>query len=240
MKISQNGIDLIKQFEGCKLTAYQDIAGVWTIGYGHTQGVYPNQTITQQQADQCLVDDLGPAQGAVNELVTAGLNQNQFDALCSFVFNIGRSAFKTSTLLRMLNNGDYESACSQFARWDHANGEVVSGLQIRRAAEAKLFATPASNITSPEVTNVVPDRPPTRLHQTTTGKLQIGAIATGGSAAIIQGIQQAKPTLDAVQSVLSSTSGFPGWLKVASVVLVIAAIAFACGTLWHKHKDMNP
>lgn len=240
MKISQNGINLIKQFEGCKLTAYQDVAGVWTIGYGHTFGVHPAQVITQVQAEQFLSDDLVPVESTIRDVVTAGLSQNQYDALCSFVFNVGSAAFRSSTMLKMINAGNYSGAASQFARWNHANGAVVDGLTARRSAEAQLFSTPDVGRHPPEVTNVVPDPPPSKAIHTKVGKRTIGVLATGGGAAIIQGVQQAKPVIDAAQSVLSSTATFPEWLKLISVAGVGAAIVFAGFTLWHKHKDMNP
>jgi lysozyme len=240
VKISQNGIDLIKRFEGCKLTAYDDVAGVLTIGYGHTLGVIPNQTITQAQADQFLLDDLVPVEGTINDVVKVGLNQNQYDALCSFVFNVGSAAFRASTMLKMLNAKDYTSAGLQFARWNHASGHVVDGLTARRAAEAQLFVAPVSGDHPSGATNVVPDAPPSKVTHTTIGRRTIGMIATGGTAAIIQGVQQAKPVIDAAQSVVSSTASFPDWLKLASVIGVGAAIVFAFAALWHKQKDMNP
>lgn len=240
MKISQRGIDLIKRFEGCKLTAYQDVAGIWTIGYGHTLGVHPAQVITQQQAEQFLVDDIEPVELTIGIAVTAGLSQNQYDALCSFVFNVGGAAFRASTMLKMINSGDYTGAASQFSRWNHANGKVVDGLTARRAAESQLFTTPDVGHNPPETTNVVPDSPPSKAVHTIVGRRTIGILATGGSAAVIQGVQQFKPVLDAAQAVLSSTATFPEWLKLISVAGVVAAIIFAGFTLWHKHEDMNP
>jgi lysozyme len=139
MNISQVGINLIKSYEGCVLTSYQDVAGVWTIGYGHTSGVTQGQSITQQQADTLLVQDLQTFSDAVNSLVKVVLNQYQFDALVSFTYNVGKQALATSTLLEMLNNGDYAGASNQFPLWIHAGGKVVQGLVNRRKAEQTLF-----------------------------------------------------------------------------------------------------
>lgn len=139
MKTSDNGIGFIRAHEGCKLTAYQDGGGVWTIGVGHTKGVKKGQTITQVQADKFLADDLAPVESCINGKVTAALNQNQFDALASFVFNVGESAFKGSTLLKKLNAGDYPGAANEFPKWCHDNGKTVQGLLNRRIDEQALF-----------------------------------------------------------------------------------------------------
>ena len=121
MNISQNGINLIKQFEGLRLKAYQCAAGVWTIGYGHTSGVKKGDKITPKQAEDFLRSDLEKFENAINNLVIAELNQNQFDALVSFVFNIGINAFKQSTMLKFLNNNSFPLAARQFDRWIKSN-----------------------------------------------------------------------------------------------------------------------
>ncbi|MFK3711822.1 lysozyme [Leclercia adecarboxylata] len=139
MKTSDNGIGFIRAHEGCKLKAYQDGGGVWTIGVGHTKGVKKGQSITQEQADQFLAEDLSPVEGCINEHATAALNQNQFDALASFVFNVGESAFKDSTLLKKLNAGDYRVAADQFTRWVYDNNVFIQGLYNRRIDEQALF-----------------------------------------------------------------------------------------------------
>lgn len=139
MKTSKTGLNLIKQFEGCRLTAYRCPAGVWTIGYGHTGGVKEGQKITQVQADAYLATDLGRYEKSVNEYVKVTINQNQFDALVSFTYNCGPGALKGSTLLRKLNAGDYTGAAAEFPRWNKAGGKVLNGLIRRRAAEKALF-----------------------------------------------------------------------------------------------------
>lgn len=139
MQISEKGIQLIESFESLRLESYQDVRGIWTIGYGSTLNVLPGMTITQEQAEQRLAQDLASAEAAVNVNVRVPLTQTQFDALCSFTFNCGNAAFKQSTLLRLLNQGDYAGAAEQFIRWDKAGGEVVAGLLRRRQAEIALF-----------------------------------------------------------------------------------------------------
>ena len=139
MQTSQRGIDLIKRFEGLRLTAYDDGVGVQTIGYGHTKGVRPGMTITEEQAVQFLREDLHSAERDIDRLVTVHLCQHQFDALASLVFNIGGTAFRDSTLLRKLNAGDYAGAGLEFERWVHGGGKILAGLVRRRAAEKALF-----------------------------------------------------------------------------------------------------
>lgn len=139
MDISKNGIDLIKRFEGCRLTAYKCPSGVYTIGYGHTNGVKKGQRITQAQAEAYLREDVGEFENGVNKYVSAPLTQNQFDALVSFTYNCGLTAFKNSTLLKKLNAKDYEGAGKELLRWNKANGVVLDGLKRRRNAEKALF-----------------------------------------------------------------------------------------------------
>jgi lysozyme len=144
---SGNGLALTEQFEGCRLTAYQDQVGVWTIGYGHTGAdVTPELTITQDHAQALLAHDVGSAAGCVNNVVTIDLTQAEFDALVDFVFNLGAGAFTRSTLLRDLNAGDFTHAASQFDVWDHAGGAVVAGLLRRRQAETAMFDTGESSM----------------------------------------------------------------------------------------------
>lgn len=118
MNISQEGIDLIKSFEGLKLEAYKCQAGIWTIGYGHTKNVKDKDIISNSQADCFLVQDLYFIEQSINQLVKVELNQNQYDALCSFVFNVGVLAFNQSTLLAKLNMGNYIGASNEFERWN--------------------------------------------------------------------------------------------------------------------------
>lgn len=139
MIYSKTGLHLTEQFEGCKLEAYQDQVGVWTIGYGHTHLVHAGMTCTQDQAEQWLLEDVQEAADAVNHEVVMPLTQNQFDALVDLVFNVGAGNFHTSTLLRMLNIGAYDRAANEFEKWNRAGGIVRAGLTRRRLAEKDLF-----------------------------------------------------------------------------------------------------
>jgi lysozyme len=140
MKISKNGLDLIKHFEGCELEAYKCPAGVWTIGYGHIKTAVEGMTITQHQADEMLIEEMNEYEGYINNSVRVDLTQNQFDAMVSWVYNLGSGNLNTSTLLKVLNSGDYAGVPEQMLRWNKAGGRVLEGLTRRRQAEADLFA----------------------------------------------------------------------------------------------------
>lgn len=156
MKTGKAGLDIIKLYEqgpggGPALESYLCPARVWTIGWGHTKGVRMGQHATLAQCEQWVREDCAEAEAAVNDLVTVPLTQNQFDALVCLVYNIGRgrprdhkdgpAGFHGSTLLQMLNAGDYGGAAKQFDRWNKANGRVLNGLVARRADERDLFLT---------------------------------------------------------------------------------------------------
>ena len=139
MKISQEGIALIKKFEGCELEAYKCAAGVLTIGYGHTKGVTESMKITQSEAESMLVEELVEYEKAVLDAVTISIDQCMFDALVSWTYNLGPTNLRSSTLLKVLNSGAYDDVPNQIKRWNKANGKVLDGLIRRREAEALLF-----------------------------------------------------------------------------------------------------
>lgn len=136
---SQRGIDLIKQFEGMVLKAYLCPAKIWTIGYGHTRTAKPGMVITEEQAEALLRADLVDFERAVNHAVTVPLQQYQFDALVSFAFNVGASAFRGSTLLQRVNAERWTEAAAEFDRWTRGDGKVLPGLVRRRQAERAMF-----------------------------------------------------------------------------------------------------
>jgi len=148
-QISQAGLGFVEAEEGCVLHVYPDAIGRPTVGTGRllagmtlaqAYAAYPNG-ITQAQADAFLLADMQVAANAVNAAVTVPLSQNQFDALCSFTFNLGAGSLNSSTLLRLLNSGDYDGAAAQFHVWDMAGGQVLTGLYKRRVAESRIFAS---------------------------------------------------------------------------------------------------
>ena len=143
MKISDKGIALIKSFEGCRLQAYPDPAtggDPWTVGYGHTgPEVTRDLAINQQEADECLMQDLAKFEDCVTDACEKEPTQNQFDSIVCLAYNIGCKAMSGSTLIKLLNAGDAQGAASQFMRWNKAGGQVMAGLTRRRQAERDLF-----------------------------------------------------------------------------------------------------
>lgn len=139
--INQAGIDLIKQFEGCVLTAYKDAVGIWTIGYGHTgKDVHEGLTIDSDAANAILAVDLNKFETGVDECLTnREVSDAQFSALVCFAFNAGLANLNSSHLINYVNSGDYSSAVAEFGKWNHARKQVLVGLTKRRAAEAALF-----------------------------------------------------------------------------------------------------
>jgi GH24 family phage-related lysozyme (muramidase) len=163
--MKEAGLALLKSFEQLRLQAYDDATGrplakgeepkgVPTIGWGHTRGVKPGDTCTVEEAEAFLQEDLAPACHAVESMVKVPLTDNQFDALVSFVFNVGEEAFHDSTLLRVLNAGHYDAVPAQLARWNKDNGVVLTGLTRRRKAEEDLWNRPDA----PDAASATPPR----------------------------------------------------------------------------------
>lgn len=141
MQTSNNGINLIKRFEGLRLSSYICAAGYPTIGYGHVikRGEDFSAGIDEARAVELLRGDVQASERAVRRLINVTLNQNQFDALVSFTFNLGAGALQRSTLRQKLNRGEYHQAAPEFNKWVFANGRKLRGLQLRRKAEVELF-----------------------------------------------------------------------------------------------------
>lgn len=256
MKISPQG----RRFTECQeapggqavLTAYQDSGGVWTIGFGHTKGVYQGMTCTQAQADAFMDNDLIDSEAEINRLVTVTLTQNEFDALCDWEFNTG--GLEGSTLLRIINAGRYEEVPAEMAKWCHARVHgvetVLAGLVRRRTEEGQLWMQPDESLTgipvapivvhatSPDA-GVVPMRPPQTLVKTTTGKLQIGSLVSGGAAAVAATVNQIQPAVNAVHQVQGLTFGLHGPLLYVVGGGVAASLGFTLWTLVHKHLSVT-
>ncbi len=192
MRTSENGVELIKRFEGLELEAYQDIAGIWTIGYGHTgPDVEPGMKISERDAEELLRRDLKPREQAVASAAKVPLNQNEFDALVSFVYNVGAAALRSSTALKRLNRGDRFGAAEALTWWNKATvGGVlreVLGLTRRRAMERALFLTPtmAPQVRDPEAIDensripAVEDSP--RRNSVAESRTVQGAAIAGGA-----------------------------------------------------------
>lgn len=139
---SDNCKSLIKQFEGCKFEAYPDPAtggAPWTIGYGHTRGVSKGMTCTQEQAENWLIEDLDKVGVQVSDLLKVAVTQREFDALCCFAYNVGIGNLGKSTMLKLINQGDYADAAKEFPKWDRGGGKEIAGLLRRRKAEEAVF-----------------------------------------------------------------------------------------------------
>tara|TARA_B100001059_G_C17748281_1_gene535620 strand:- start:268 stop:777 length:510 start_codon:yes stop_codon:yes gene_type:complete len=139
MGISEEGKNLIKKFEGCELEAYKCAAGVWTIGYGHIKTAVEGMKIDQATANELFDEEMGEYETYVNTAVNVPLSQNQFDALVSWVFNLGNGNLNASTMLKVINSGDHAGVPAQIKRWNKAGGKVLDGLIRRREAEALLY-----------------------------------------------------------------------------------------------------
>ena len=146
MKINAAGLDLIKRWEGLRLTAYQDSGGVWTIGYGHTAEAGPpapkaGMKITEKEANDILTRDLGQYERAVTKAISVAPTSNQFAAMVSLCYNIGPTNFAKSSVVRRMNEGNSKAAADAFLLWNKAGGKVLKGLTARREDEKKLFLT---------------------------------------------------------------------------------------------------
>lgn len=210
-RINAEGLKLVKQWEGVKLSAYRDVAGIATIGYGSTgPHVRPGMIISAQQAEQLLLKDLDRFEKAVAKLVRVPLTDNQFAALVSFAFNVGegKGGFATSTLLKKLNAGNYDAVPSELMKWVNAGGKKVAGLVNRRAAEGGLWAR-GSFVSS----NTVPATPAKPAVLTLDNAVKVGTPA----AAMLQ----------------SFTSG------TAQVILAVAFVVGAAFLLWRWHRSQQ-
>lgn len=236
MRTSENGIELVKAFEGLhkvksdgNVRSYRCPAGRWTIGYGHTHGVRSGETITPEEAEDLLRKDLEDCEATVERMVKVDLTQNQFDALVSFVFNLGQGNFGSSTLLRKLNRGDYEGAAEEFTRWNKArvDGELkaLPGLTRRRTAEAALFEMDV------ELASEGGDLPVQKPQQSEAKPLGKSRTLFGLSlAGLSTGINEAT-------SQLQSLTAYSSTLQVVFVVLTLAGIAVAVYARVDDHKE---
>lgn len=208
-RISPEGLALIKQWEGCKLRAYKDAVGVWTIGYGSTGAhVRPGMTITQAEADNLLIADLARFERAVEKLVKVPLSDGQFAALVSFAFNVGEGALAKATLLKKLNAGNYGAVPAELMKWVNAGGKKLQGLVNRRAAEAGLWAK--GSFVSSNTVEAKPAKPPVL---TIDNAVKVGTPLS----AILQNF----------------TSG------PAQIILAVAFVIGAAFLLWRWHKGQQ-
>lgn len=236
MKTSQNGYELIKAFEGLHkvksdgmVRAYRCPAGKWTIGWGHTKSVKSGMTATPAECEEFLRLDVEDVEYTVNKKVNVPITQNQFDALVSFVFNVGAGNFERSTLLRKLNTEDYDGAAAQFVRWNKARveGELVtlSGLTRRRTAEAALFEMDVEiasdgNLLPAQKVELADTKPLSK------SRTIWGVCVAGASTALNEITSQLQPLLRFADS-----------LTAIFVVLTLVGLGLAAYARYNDHKD---
>jgi lysozyme len=244
MRTSAEGVALIKEFEGCRLTAYRCPAGVLTIGYGHTSAaggpaVVEGMVITEVAANSLLRHDLIRIENDVQDCVTTNLTQGQFDALVSWVFNLGIGALRTSTLLKRVNAGRFDAVPAEFMKWTKARvrGELVDlpGLVRRRRAEVALWRSmPDSAPVVVDETRATPE-PPAPSKSIVESKQAIGGAVAGASG--VAGLA------DQVAQHVDTSSGFLHALKGVGTSpwtwVAIIGIAAACAVIYYRHKALK-
>ena len=245
MHVSPRGRALIKQFEGFRADAYQDVVGVWTIGFGFTRGVMPGQHMTASQAEARLITELLGYEQAVLGACTVPPNQNQLDAMCSLAWNIGIAGFLRSTVLKAHNRGDVQSASRAFGLWNKAGGREWAGLTRRRAAEAALYLEPAAAPQRPpepiarpdgpapvadtEIPATAPPAPPAQAMPQQVDPESSLASSGINRAATVAGTTAA--TVGAVSQIKQSVDDLGGWVVP---VLAGAVVVLACYIVWQR------
>lgn len=215
------GVALLKEFEGFRSKAYQDIVGVWTIGYGFTDDVRPGDQMTREQADQRLKDELASYEAAVLRACTLQPNENQLAALTCFAFNVGKAGMAGSSVIKAHNRGDFEAAARAFGLWNKAGGKVIAGLVRRRAAEAALYLSPVQGrLEMPQVVDV--EKPLTQ------SKVAVGGTVT----AAVSGLSVAAQVAGDVAAV---RDGFGPWLPYAVLAAAVVGVALGLFLVWDRH-----
>lgn len=233
LRTSQQGLNLIKHHEGLRLTAYKCPAGRWTVGYGHTRTAHEGMRITEEQAENLLARDISIAERCVIANVTSRINQPMFDALVSFVFNFGCERFKTSTLLRFLNEEQYHKAAEQFSRWVNARNpktgklEPLPGLVARRAKERQMFEKGMLEIIgSTEGGNQLPqDNPRYPTKSTTNAGLAVTTLGVVGTE-VTQLANDVSPLV-----------AYSDSIKTVFVILTLVGIAIAAYGRFKVYKE---
>lgn len=227
MRTSPKALDLLKELEGFGAQAYQDVGGVWTIGYGRIQGVKAGDTATENTAAMWLADDLIVYEQAVLDACTLAPTRNQFDAMVLLCYNIGWGAFRRSTVRKAHNRGDFTAAAKAFGLWNKVKGRVVPGLVRRRAIEASLYLKPEPTLVETAVLPVgEPDaeKPMTRSTINLAGSVA-GIVATG------TGVQQ---TMAVINSVKQEANNLDAWLVPSLIFLVAGMCAYI---VWERFQQ---
>lgn len=231
MRMSQAGLDLVKEFEGLRTKAYKCPANVWTIGYGHTSAagdpvVGSDLVVTKEQAEQILDRDLRKYENGVKRLVEVGITQGQFDALVSFAYNAGVGRLSGSTLLKRVNAGRFDEVPAEFMKWTKGGGKELPGLVRRRRAEVKLWRgidtdLPVSNTQA----RFQPDQP--KASRSIVQSKEANAAAAAGGLGTIAVAQEVIPLVRDGGDILSSLS---------TTALILVVIIIAAGAIWWFRK----
>jgi lysozyme len=228
MKTSARGRKLIKDFEGFRAKAYKCPAGVWTIGYGFTKGVDPLDSMTRAEADTRLAEELRDYEAAV-ERAAGECNQNQFDALVSFAWNVGTKGMAGSSVVKAHRRGDHDAAARAFGLWNKAAGKVMSGLTRRRAAEAALYLEPVPDEVSEAANDPMPQAVDAERPMTSSAINRAGVVA-GGTAAVATVAE----TVQTVADVKQGVDSLGAWV----VPVLLVAVVGLCGYIvWERIKQ---
>lgn len=219
MKASQRCLALIKEFEGFREKAYQDVVGVWTIGYGFTKGVQAGDTMTKAQANARLARELADYEAGVLKATGGNCTQPQFDALCSFAWNVGVKGMAGSSVIKAHNRGDYQAAARAFSLWNRAGNKVWPGLTRRRAAEAALYLEPEEQDVPQDMPQAVD--PESSLARSPIVTVTTGTATIGVAAEAARGVKDIRDSLGE-------------WLPFAIVAALIGAAAFV---VWQRIKQ---
>lgn len=225
MRISKAGVDLIKSFEGFRSKAYIPVKGdKWTIGYGFTKGVKEGDVMTRAQADVRLKEELLEYERAVWAATGGNVTQNQFDALVSFVYNVGVAGMRGSSVIKAHNRGDHLAAARAFALWNKSGGRVYAGLTRRRAAEAALYLSNEQDDEPP--VDVEPERP---MRQSEIVRASTAAGATATVAAVAE-------VTRSVSDIKDNVSSLSDWLVPVLLVAVVALCAYVLYQRYTQRK----
>lgn len=224
MRVSTRGLALIQEFEGFRSRAYQDVVGVWTIGYGFTEGVKPGDVITKAQALARLSRELRKYESAVRLACTIEPTQNQFDAIVSFCWNVGIDGMRRSSVIKAHNRGDLQAAARAFGLWNKAGGKVWPGLVRRRAAEAALYLEPEADAAAEPAEMPQAVDAESRLTQSGINR---ASVVAGGTAAVATVAEVTRTVAD----VKASVDGLGNWV----VPLLLVVVVGLCGYIvWQR------
>jgi lysozyme len=231
MSINQEGIELLKQFEGFRSKAYKDIVGVWTIGYGFIKGVKEGDVLSREDAEIRLKEELEEYVAGVKSVCKVEPNENQLAAMVVFAFNVGVAGFKKSTVIKAHNRGDFQAASRAFALWNKAGGKVVAGLTRRRNAEAALYLKPIETVAEDEVE--MPQKVDEEKPMAKSGIISASTITAGTSTIAI--ISESTRTLNEAKGNAKSLLGdsFP----IVALALVVVGCGYVIYTRFKQREN---